>query len=154
MRYRGLLALAILACGTPAGAGVFTDDLSRCLVKQASDEDQNILMKWLFSAFALNPSLAPMTQITPAQRTEFTKAAAGVYVRLLVSDCRTEAVAALKNEGESSLGPAFGTLGRTTASRIFNSPAANAELEKLGDSFDKDALKKLFADAGVPTKDK
>lgn len=154
MRLGAFLGLAILASAAPANAGVFTDDLSRCLVNKSSDSDQQKLMQWMFAAFALNPSLSPLTKITTAQRSEFTKGAADVYTRLLVVDCRAEAVAALKNEGDSSLGPAFGVLGRTTASRIFNAPAVGAELEKLGESFDKDALKKLFADAGIDMKDK
>ena len=34
----------------PAWAGVYADDLSRCLVGKSTDADKIVLMKWFFSA--------------------------------------------------------------------------------------------------------
>jgi hypothetical protein len=123
-------------------------------VNKASDADQRILMRWLFAAFSLDPTLAPLSKISAEEHAEFTKSAAGVYNRLLLVDCRTEALAALKNEGESVIGPAFGVLGQSTAGRILKSPAADEELNKLADSFDVDGMKKLFGEAGINVSDK
>ena len=138
----------------PAYASVFGDDFGRCLVEKASAEDQLILKRWMFTAFSADPSLKPLSNISPAQRTKVNAEAGGVYNRLLTVDCRKEAVSALKNEGPSVMGPAFGVLGRSVANGIFRSPEADAELSKLGESFDVAALKQVFAEAGVPISDK
>ena len=144
------VALASLAISGQAHAGVFADDLSRCLVNKSSDADQQVFMRWMFSAFTLDPALSHMSTITPAQRDQYTKDAGAVFSRLLLVDCRKETIAALKNEPGDAIGPAFNTLGQTTASHLFQSPEAVAQLKRLGDSFDKDGLKKLATEAGVP----
>ncbi|NUR46230.1 MAG: hypothetical protein HOP91_08780 [Sphingomonas sp.] len=148
------MALASVAISGQARAGVFADDLSRCLVTKTSEADQNVLMRWLFSAFALDPTLGPLTKITPDQRKQFTKDAAGVYNRLILVDCRAQTIAALKNESGDAIGPAFNTLGQSTAKHLFQSPAAVEELKQLGESFDAQGLKKLGKEAGVPDFDK
>ena len=149
-----LLFSALAALTSPASAGVFGDDLSRCLVKKTSTDDEKVLMRWMFSAFSADPALAPLSNIRPDQRKQITADAARVYNRLLISDCRTEAVSALKSEGGAVLGPAFGTLGRSAANGLFRSPAAEAELDRLAEGFDDQALKKLFGEAGISSPDK
>jgi hypothetical protein len=142
------LAIALLVPET-ASAGVFGDDLSRCLVEKASESDQRSLKRWMFSAFSADPALASLANITPKQRTAISSEAANVYNRLLLLDCRKQALAALKNEGTAVMGPAFGVLGRSVANGIFRSPAAEAELDKLASFFDETALNKLFEEAGI-----
>ena len=54
---------------------------------------------WLYEEMSANPTLKPMSNVTDAQRTDARKAVAGVVQRLLTEDCRSQASAALKNEG-------------------------------------------------------
>jgi hypothetical protein len=63
-----LLLRFTLVTATPADAGVFADDLSRCLVNKTTDYDQLHLKKWLFSAFSMDPALAPLSSIDAGQR--------------------------------------------------------------------------------------
>jgi hypothetical protein len=144
-----LLAFGFVEFAAPASAGVFSDDLSRCLVNKTTDYDQRQLKRWMFSAFSLDPTLAPLARIDPQQRVQIRSAATAIYNRLLVSDCRKEAVAALKNEGSNALVPAFGVLGRATAQQIFKFPQADAEFDRFADGFDKEEVEKLFREAGV-----
>ena len=146
------LGVAVVAAA-PASAGVFTDDLSRCLVEKATDADKQVLKQWMFSAFSADPSLSPLASISASKRQQITTDAGKVYNKLLLADCRKEAVAALKNEGQHALGPSFGVLGRSVANSIFNSPAAEAEIGRLGEAFDESEFKKLFSEAGTPLKD-
>jgi hypothetical protein len=41
-----LMALALLST-TPALAGIYTDDLSRCLVEKTTTEDKTTLVQWM-----------------------------------------------------------------------------------------------------------
>ena len=52
-----VLTVAALACAAapPAGAGVFSDDLSKCLVASTTTRDQTDLVRWIFATAALHP---------------------------------------------------------------------------------------------------
>ena len=152
---RSVLLAGLILCGlaSPAQAGVFGDDLSRCLVNHLTDTDRNALMAWMFSAISADPKLQKYTTLDRAGRDRIADAAAGVSQRLMVSDCRKEAVAALKSEGEDTLMTSFEEVGRAATQQLFRSPEAQAELESLGKGFDKEKLKALLSEAGISTKD-
>jgi hypothetical protein len=63
-------------CTTAAQAGPYTDDLSRCLIKSTSPDDQVVFMQWMFSAMSLHPAVSGLTSITADQRMAFSKKAA------------------------------------------------------------------------------
>jgi hypothetical protein len=154
MRYRAVL-IGLLSClSAGAQAGVFTDDLSRCLVAKTSEADRTILMRWFFAAMSMSPSIADLAQINQAKLDLINKDAADLYSRLLLVDCRRETVAALKNEGVESLGEAGQVLGATAARGLMNTPGARAELSKFGDLEDKAKWKALAEEAGVKLEDK
>jgi hypothetical protein len=111
-------------------------------------------MAWMFSAVSADPKLQKFTTLDRAQRDKIATAAAGVFQRLLLVDCRKEAIAAIKAEGEESLMQSFGQLGRSATQQMFQSPEAQAELESLGKNFDDDKLKALAREAGVAVKGK
>ncbi len=73
--------------------------------------------------------------------------------RLLVSDCRQEAIAAIKSEGMGVIEQPFGALGRQATEQMFRSPAAKVELEALDKGFDANALQALAREAGIPEDD-
>ena len=102
------------------------------------------------SAIAADPQLEKLTTLDRAKRDQLSKDAAGVFERLLLVDCRSQAIAAIKAEGASSITQSFGELGQAAAQQMFRSPQAMAELESLEKGFDKEKLKALGRDAGVP----
>ena len=73
--------------------------------------------------------------------------------RLLVSDCRQEAIAAIKSEGMGVIEQPFGAHGRQATEQMFRSPAAKVELEALDKGFDANALQALAREAGIPEDD-
>src|SRR6476659_3954083 len=99
MRYFIIPAFLLGLTSANASAGVFTDDLSRCTIQKTSDADKTDLMRWMFASATRDPALASMTTLTQAQRDEINKTMAGIYNRLILVDCRAEAIAAIKNEG-------------------------------------------------------
>lgn len=130
-------------------AGVFTDDLSRCIIGKTSDADKVELMRWMFSSVTRDPALASMTTLTQAERDKINKSTAQLYDRLILVDCRSAAIAAIKNEGIEALHESGKALGAAAATKMFSSPAGQAELEKYSDFMDKEGWQALGAEAGV-----
>jgi hypothetical protein len=154
MRAIGLSTLLLCAVASPAEAGVFTDDLSRCMVSKATASDRDAFMAWMFSAVSAAPRLQKLTTLDRAKRDEIAATAASVFQRLLLVDCRKEAVAALKAEGRNGMIQSFGALGRAATEQMFQSPEAQVELESLGKNFDEAKLEALGAEAGLAQKTK
>jgi hypothetical protein len=68
-----MVALILLAGlpGPVAQAGVYTDDLSQCLVKSSNGADRLVLVQWIFSALSLHPAVQPLASVTSEQRDAF-----------------------------------------------------------------------------------
>lgn len=152
-QYFGIALVAVLALqGAPAVAGVFTDDLSKCLVSKSTDADKLMLARWIFSAISANNAIKDLTTVTPEQREASHKKAAALLDKLLTSDCRAEAVQAAKYEGAEAVGTSFGTLGEVAMKSLLNNSAVNHEMESAEKYFDLSKWKAIFEEAGVPTK--
>lgn len=107
-----MLAIILLSSAAPpAHVGICTDDFSGCFVSKTSDSDRTVLMRWM-----------DLLQINQARRDLINKTAADLYSRLIFVDCRREAIAALRNEGEHALGEAGKVFGSTAARGLLNSP--------------------------------
>ena len=153
MRIVAISTMLLFGLASPAQAGVFGDDLARCFVSKATAADRSAFMAWMFSAVSADPQLQKFTTLDRAKRDEIAAGAAKVFQRLLLVDCRKEAVAALKAEGESSIRQSFGELGRAATQQMFQSPQAQAELESLGKNFDDQKFKELSREAGIAVKE-
>lgn len=149
------LLAAALAAGTliapaVASAGIYTDDLTRCVVSGASSTDKATLVRWMFSAISANPAVSSMVSLSQSQREANTKAAADLMQRLLLKDCRPQAVTAIKNEGATAIEASFEVLGQVAARDMLSEPHAMAEIQRLGSYTDKVQWAKLAKEAGVP----
>jgi hypothetical protein len=144
----GVLALGVGVSG-PARAGVYSDDLAKCLVKAASPTDVSVFVVWMFSAMTLQPDVKPYSSMTDAQRDEAGRRAAALLQRLMVVDCHTETVAAIKYEGVSSLETGFNVFGQVAGRGLIASPAVAANLQKMATYFDKPKFEALAKEAGL-----
>jgi hypothetical protein len=145
-------AALVLAFGTPpvfAHAGVYTDDLSRCLVKSTTPADQTGFMVWMFSAISQHPSVKRYSTITDAQRSEASKNAAQLMQRLMTVDCRAETVASLKYEGETAISSAFQVFGGAAMRGLMGDPEVAKEMDALGEYIDASKFEALIKDAGI-----
>lgn len=134
----------------PAQAGVLADDLTRCMLTKTTDADRNAFMGWMFSAISADPQLNKLTLLDRAKRDQLSANASAVMQRLLIVDCRKEAVAAIRSEGFEAIEQPFGELGRSATEQMFRSSESQVELEALGKGFDKEKLKVLGREAGIP----
>ena len=134
----------------PASAGVFTDDLSKCLVAKTSPDDQTAFVQWIFSAMALHPAVQPLSNIPQAKRDELDSKAGQLMMRLMTVDCRPQLVSAVKYEGNSAIEGSFGVLGEVAMKGLMADPGVNKGMEALGKGLDGAKLQEVFKEASAP----
>jgi hypothetical protein len=143
------MALAAILLSPSARAGAFTDDLTKCIVKSTSDDDKVALMQWVFMALAAHPSMKKFTNVTPDDQTEIDKRTGALFIRLVTSDCRKEAVAALKYEGSDAFKASFSALGEIAMQGLMANPQVMQSMDQLDPYIDKDKMQALATEAGV-----
>ena len=144
---RQTIAIAVLAlCGgvSTAHAGLYTDDLSRCLVEASSKEDKATLVRWIFIALSQNAAISSLSTATEADIEKSNAAVGALFMRLLTDACVDKAKKAIRYEGAAAMQASFEVLGRVASSELFSDPkvsAVMAGLEKHVDNKKIEALK-------------
>mgnify|MGYP003585538035 CR=1 FL=1 len=138
------LALTAATALSPAHAGPYGDDLSKCLVASTSPEEKGLLVDWIFTSIALNPRVSNMAQVPKERREAINRGTAGLYTKLLGETCLDQTRLALQYEGQGAIGSAFQLLGQVAAQQIFADPAVTAGTEEFANYIDTDALQKAF----------
>ena len=145
----GATVVAAGLMGQSASAGPFADELSKCLVSSSSTDDRVLLVQWMFAALSLHPAVQPMVSVKADQRDVSTKKAGVIFSRLLTENCRKESVAALKNEGNSAIGVAFGVLGQVASRDLMSNASVEKGMGELGNQLETDAkLAALLKEVG------
>jgi hypothetical protein len=143
-------ALIVATCvTTSASAGLFADDFARCLVKSSSAEDKTVLIQWIFAAITLNPAVGSISSLSADQRDALNKKTAVLFERLVFTDCHSEAVQAMHNEGDVAMETAFQTLGQVAAQGMLSDPAVTAGLSDLSKHMNKSKWEQLGKDAAA-----
>ncbi|OHC99992.1 MAG: hypothetical protein A3H25_11310 [Sphingomonadales bacterium RIFCSPLOWO2_12_FULL_63_15] len=159
-RWRSAIVALVATFGTTmpsvAHAGLYQDDLSRCIVAAAKAEDRTALLRWVFAAMATNPTIQDMTRVAPEQAAALSANTAKLMQRLLLVDCRKQAVDAIKYEQGGAIQHAFGTLGQIAMSDLMREDSTSAYMGSLDQHLDKAKWAELMAEAGVkaPAPDK
>ena len=118
-----LLALAVLPLASlPAHAGAYADKLSQCLIHATTPADQKIVVRWAFATMALDPDVASMAAISPAQREAINQKAGAVVTNLLVGACSQPVQQALMFEGVQGAQAAFEAWARWAITGIAEEP--------------------------------
>lgn len=151
---RTLMLLAPVLLMAPnmatAQAGVYSDDLGKCLVKSTDDNDRVLLVQWVFSIFSLNPAVGSLAAVTTAQRDSLNKKAETIFSRLLTGNCRKETIDALKYEGDTAIAASFQVLGQVASRDLMTDPHVAVGMKQFGHYFSGDQkLKALLKDAGI-----
>ncbi len=138
---------------SPANASLYSDDLSRCLLKSTSEDDKATFVRWIFAAMASSPHVAGLSTASRDERARLHREAADLTQRLMLSDCRNETVAALKYDGIGTIEASFGLLGQTAMRDLMMDPAVVTEMEAFASFFDQEKWAELTRDAGIPMPD-
>ena len=127
----------------PAHAGVYADDLSRCLVESTSKEDRLALVRWLFTAATAHPAVADIAKVSPEQLDQASKATGDLFMKLLTESCVVQAKKAVEYEGPATFAVSFQVLGQVAGAELFSSPEVNAAMSRLEKYTDKTKLEAL-----------
>ena len=153
MKFKALTAIAALIAmlyGSGATAGVFADDLGKCLVNSTTKADRVDLIRWLFVAAAHHPAVKPIATVTPAQQDESDKQMGTLVMKLLTESCKTEAQKALQTEGPVTIQFAFEVLGKVAGQELFSSPEVAGNLKGLAKYIDPEKIKALSTAPAKP----
>ena len=142
-RIPALVCVAAMTFTTPSFAGLYTDDLSRCIVDTTSAEDKTNLMKWIFVAMAQHPSVAPYSAAKPADVTALNEIIGKLFMHLLTETCQQKARDAIRIEGVGAIQAAFQVLGQVAASGLFSDPAVVKTMSDLNHYVDQAKLDEL-----------
>jgi len=123
-------------------AGIYTDDLSRCLVESATSEDKITLVRWMFTSMALHPAIKDMANVNDSQRENANKEIAKLLVSLLTVKCLDVSKKAIKYDGTGAIQVSFSLLGQIAGKELFSNPDVAKALSALDEYIDKDILNK------------
>lgn len=148
MRILVLLGVLFLGASAPAHAGVFGDDLTRCLVESSSKDDRADLVRWIFVAMAQHPLVASMSNVKADQKEESNKEVGALLMRLLTETCKDKAKAAIKAEGVAAIQLSFQVLGQVAAGELFADKDVMAVMSGVDKYVDSEKLKELGGATG------
>ena len=135
------ILLAILLSSSIVGyAGVYSDDLSKCLVESSTPNDKSILVKWMFTSMALHPDVKSMSLVTDVQRDSANQNAAEMFVRLMTETCLVQAKKAIKYEGPMAIQQGFTVFGQVAGQELFTDPSVAKSLAGLEKHLDGEKL--------------
>lgn len=137
-----LLASFILTT-SPVKAGVYSDELAKCVVKKTTARDKVNLIKWMFTVITLHPALKSLASVTTEERDKNNRVVAKMFENLLISSCKTEAGDAVRYEGNSAIESAFQVLGQVAARELFTNPAVSAGMADMAKYFDKKKFQEI-----------
>jgi hypothetical protein len=141
------IVLGALAISAPSvRAGVYTDDLTKCLVAATSKEDRLALVKWIYAAMSKHQAVSAMTKVSDAEITSATKAAGQLFMSLLTEKCVEPTRSALKYEGALALQSSFQVLGQVAMTELLTDPSVGQVMAQLDQFVDKTKLEALPKD--------
>jgi hypothetical protein len=128
----------------PARAGVYGDDLAKCLLSKTSDEEKIALAQWIFSIISVHPSVASIATVSDEGRTQASKKTALVFQQLLTDSCKDETTKAVKYEGTDAIKGSFKVLGEIAMNTLLTDPKVSAESQKFVEFMDEKKLNTVF----------
>lgn len=133
-----------------ARAGSYADALSQCLIHATTPADQKIVVRWAFATMALDPDVAAMANVAPAQRAAINQAAGTLVTNLLVQACNQPVQQALMFEGPGAAQTAFEAWARWAITGIAEDPHVMQGAGALLEYVDLGKLMSLIPLQGFP----
>lgn len=147
----GALLTAGILAAAPSGAGPYSDDLTKCMVRTSTPADRAQFIRFLFSAIAQHPDVSSMANISPKQMESTLKSTSELIQRLLLQSCRAEAQQAIHYEGTEAIFLGFQSYGQAMAAELFGNPIVAAKMKDFNKYLDVDKFKAFAADSARPT---
>ncbi|MGH8214930.1 MAG: hypothetical protein ACREPZ_04470 [Rhodanobacteraceae bacterium] len=138
------------AWAAPVHAGSYADVLAQCLIRSTTPTDRRVALRWAFATMALDPDVASMAAVTPAQRDAINEQAGALVTDLLVQSCRQPVQQALMFEGPSAVTSAFEAWGRWAVTGLVSEPHVARGMSGLLQYLDMGKLMSLIPLQGLP----
>ncbi|GGA72225.1 hypothetical protein GCM10011369_12490 [Neiella marina] len=146
-----LAALAILLTfGAPTQAGVYTDELAKCLVSSTSPQDRAALVRWMFIAASHHPAVKDIASVSSAQINDGNRSTADLFVKLMTESCREQTSNAVKFEGPIAIQGGFQVLGQVAGQELFTSPAVASAMADLQSFIDQEKIEAVLSPTATP----
>ncbi len=143
-------AAALLLLGaSEAAAEQAADAVGKCLADSSTGRDRVALVRWIFGAMAKHPDVAGFAGVRDGQHQLWAEQAGAAVSRLILKDCRVEAVAAIATEGEAAFAQAFDGFGRLAMQELMTDPAVRGQIEAIGAGVDDAEWRALMAEAAA-----
>jgi hypothetical protein len=126
-------------------AGVYTDDMTKCLVESTSKEDRLSLVRWMFAAMSQHPAVTSLTNVKDSDVEKANSETGALFMRLLTESCVEATKKAIRYEGPAAIQLSFQVLGQVASSELFADPGVlkvMSGLEKYTDQQKLEALAK------------
>ena len=138
------LGTILVALNMPAHAGLYADDLSRCLVDKTTVADKSALVRWVVATTTLHPAVQSLATVSEEERTRANRDTGRLFDRLLTESCREQTRLAMKYEGAGALQSGFQTLGQVAMAELFADPSVVKGLGELDKQIDAQKLKQVL----------
>ena len=138
------LGSALLSLSMPAYAGMYADDLSRCLVEKTTAADKNALVRWVVATTSLHPAVKSIARVSAEERTRANRETALLFDRLLTGSCIGQTRQAAKYEGAVAFQTGFQTLGQVAMAELFADPDVAKGLGELNKPIDAKKLQQAL----------
>ena len=130
--------LSMLSAEAPAG--VYGDELAKCLVASTTPKDHANLVRWIFSVAALHPDVSSISSVSTEERSAMSKSVAQLFQKLLTESCRKEFSTAVQYEGATTIETSFNVLGQVAMRALMTNEEVAKGLGELDTYIDKAAL--------------
>lgn len=117
-----LSAAGVMPAKTSHAAGADADELGQCLIRSTTPADRKVLTQWAFATLALDPDVASMATIGPAQRDTINRRAGDVVTAMLADACPAQAQRAFASGGPEAIQTAFETWGQWAVTGLVSEP--------------------------------
>lgn len=141
MRLFLVLSLALFA--NVSLAGVYSDDMAKCLVASTSKKDKTDLVRWIFANAALHPDVVSISRISADSRDKLNRSTAALMERLLTQTCRKQTQDAMRYEGPIAMQLSFQVLGQVAMKELMSDKAVSAGFEAFSKYLDKSKIEAL-----------
>lgn len=123
-------------------AGVYTDDLARCIVDNTLVRDRIELVRFIYIAMSQHSDIKHLSNISSNQADDSLREVAHLLTVLLTRRCKDESTKALKYEGELAYAHAFEVLGGVAMQDLMG----NRDVKRYYDSIENYLDHRDFAD--------
>ena len=138
-----VVLIAVAAVPSISRAGVYTDDMTKCLVESTSKDDRLTLVRWMFAAMSQHPAVASLTTVSDGDIEKANASVGALFMKLLTKTCVEATRKAVRYEGAFAIQASFQALGQVATMDLFADPNVLKVMSGLEKHADPEKLAEL-----------